>query len=91
MRFSLLAALAVGAALVSPAAASAALAPPAPTGPASVGLVRTTIVDHHLINPLLPAGAANEIPLRIWYPASRPGADAGPVLTPAEQDAWESG
>jgi len=91
MRFSLLAALAVGAALVSPAAASAALAPPAPTGPASVGLVRTTIVDNHVTNPLLPAGAANEIPLRIWYPASRPGAAPGPVLTPAEQDAWESG
>jgi predicted dienelactone hydrolase len=91
MRFPFLAALAVGAVLVSPAAASAALAPPAPTGPAPVGLVRTTVVDLHAANPLLPDGAANEIPLRIWYPAARPGVAPGPVLTAAEQNAWESG
>ena len=76
--------------LLVPAAARGALSPPRPTGPAPVGLVRTTLIDRHDRNPLVPGGGPNLIPLRVWYPATAPAAAPGPVLTQAEQAAYET-
>src|SRR3954468_18891814 len=77
-------------ALVAPATASAAVAPPPPTGPAPVGLSRITLTDHHRAERLAPGGGPRRIPLRVWYPAARPGSAPGQVLDPAEQAAYES-
>src|SRR4051812_47215418 len=83
-------ALLASAALLSPAAAHAAVTPPSPTGPAPVGLERLTLTDHHRTERLAPGGGARLIPLRVWYPAARPGSAPGEVLTPAEQSTYES-
>jgi predicted dienelactone hydrolase len=81
---------ALAAALLVPATAGAAVSPPEPTGPAPVGFTRTTLTDHHRTEPFLPGGGPRRIPLRVWYPASRPGAAPAPVFTPPEQQAWEA-
>jgi hypothetical protein len=78
------------AALLYPAAAHAAVAPPEPTGRAPVGLMRTTLADHHRTEPFLPGGGPRRVPLRIWYPAARPGTGPAAVFTPPEQRAWET-
>jgi dienelactone hydrolase len=88
MRFLIPTALA--AALLAPAAAGAAVSPPAPTGPAAVGSTRTTLTDHHRTEPFLPGGGPRRVPLRVWYPATRPGPAPAPVFTPPEQQAWET-
>src|SRR4051794_41783194 len=88
MRFPI--ALLASAALLAPAAAHAAVTPPPPTGPAPVGLQRLTLTDHHRTERLAPGGGPRLIPLRIWYPAARPGSAPGEVLTPAEQNTYES-
>src|SRR4051812_34492733 len=77
-------------ALLAPAAAHAAVTPPPPTGPAAVGLVRLTLTDHQRTEHLASGGGARMIPLRAWYPASRPGSSPGEVLTAAEPKAYES-
>ncbi len=80
----------VAAALAYPAAAGAAVTPPEPTGPAPVGLLRTTLADHHRTEPFVPGGGPRLIPLRVWYPAAGPGAAPAAVFTPSEQRAWET-
>src|SRR3954452_22463521 len=88
MRFPLV--LLASAALLVPATADAAVTPPPPTGPAPVGLKRLTLTDHHRSERLGPGGGKGLIPLRIWYPAARPGNAPGEVLTAAEQRTYES-
>src|SRR3954468_18507941 len=83
-------ALLASAALLAPATAHAAVTPPPPTGPAPVGLERLTLTDHHRTERLAPGGGSRLIPLRVWYPAARPGSAPGAVLTPAEQRTYES-
>src|SRR3954468_5537037 len=83
-------ALLASAALLAPAAAHAAVTPPPPTGPAPVGLQRLTLTDHHRTERLAPGGGPRLIPLRIWYPAARPGSAPGEVLTATEQSIYES-
>src|SRR3954470_5907681 len=83
-------ALLASGALLAPAGAHAAVTPPPPTGPAPVGLERLTLTDHHRVERLAPGGGPRLIPLRVWYPAARPGSAPGPVLTPAEQATYES-
>src|SRR4051812_18106899 len=83
-------ALVASAALLAPATAHAAVTPPPPTGPAPVGLERLTLTDHHRTERLAPGGGSRLIPLRVWYPAARPGSSPGAVLTPAEQSTYES-
>jgi len=88
MRFPLV--LLASAALLVPATADAAVTPPPPTGPAPVGLKRLTLTDHHRSERLAAGGGKRLIPLRIWYPAARPGNAPGEVLTAAEQRTYES-
>jgi dienelactone hydrolase len=83
-------ALLASAALLAPAGAHAAVTPPPPTGPAPVGLQRLTLTDHHRRERLAPGGGPRLIPLRVWYPAARPGSAPGQVLTPTEQSTYES-
>ena len=83
-------ALLAAAALLVPATAHAAVTPPPPTGPAPVGLERLTLTDHHRTERLAPGGGARRVPLRVWYPAARPGSAPGEVFTAAEQSAYES-
>src|SRR3954469_20971090 len=83
-------ALLASAAVFMPAAAHAAVAPPPPTGSAPVGLERLTLADHHRTERLAANGGARLIPLRVWYPAARPGSAPGQVLTPAEGRTYES-
>src|SRR4051812_20371106 len=83
-------ALLASGALLAPATAHAAVTPPPPTGPAPVGLERLTLTDHHRAERLAPGGGSRLIPLRVWYPAARPGSAPGAVLTPAEQRRYES-
>src|SRR3954452_24458887 len=90
MRLRLPAALLTCLALLAPAAAHAAVTPPPPTGPAPVGLVRLTLTDHQRTEHLAAGGGPRLIPLRAWYPATRPGSAPGEVLTTAEQSAYES-
>src|SRR4051812_25722514 len=90
MRLRHPAALLTALALLAPAAAGAAVTPPPPTGRAPVGLVRLTLTDHQRTEHLAAGGGARMIPLRAWYPASRPGRRPGEVLTTAEQNAYES-
>src|SRR4051812_18753788 len=88
MRFPI--ALLASAALLAPATAHAAVTPPPPTGPAPVGLKRLTLTDHHRAERLAPGGGPRRVPLRVWYPAARPGSAPGELLTPAEQSTYES-
>src|SRR4051812_32119043 len=88
MRFPI--ALLASAALLAPATAHAAVTPPPPSGPAPVGLKRLTLTDHHRAERLAPGGGSRLIPLRVWYPAARPGSAPGEVLTAAEQSTYES-
>jgi len=90
MKVRILAA-ALGAAALLPAAASAAVSPPAPTGPAPVGFTRLTMVDAQRTEQIAQGGGPRRIPLRVWYPAARPGSGQGDVLTAAEQGAYEAG
>src|SRR3954447_4626682 len=85
---SALAAAAV--ALLAPGAAHAAVSPPAPTGLAPFVFARQTLVDHHRSESLVPGGGPRRVPVRVWYPAARPGDAPARVFTPAEQKAWES-
>ena len=90
MRFLTSAVLAAGA-LLAPAAADAAVSPPPPTGAAPVGFARLTLTDHHRTEQLaVPRRGARRLPLRIWYPASAPGATPANVLTSAEQTYLEA-
>src|SRR3954451_15002472 len=82
--------LVASAALLAPATAHAAVTPPPPAGPAPVGLVRLTLTDHHRSEQLAPGGGPRLIPLRVWYPAARPGSAPGEGLTAVEQSAYES-
>ena len=86
--------LATAAALAAPAllatTASAAVTPPTPTGAASVGFTRTILTDHHRSEPLAGDTGARRIPLRVWYPAARPGAQPARTLSAAEQAGWEN-
>src|SRR3954466_6612957 len=88
MRFPI--ALLASATLLVPATAHAAVTPPPPTGPAPVGLERLTLTDHHRTERLAARGGPRLIPLRVWYPAARPGRAPGEVLTTAEQSTYES-
>jgi dienelactone hydrolase len=91
MRLVTIAVLAAGV-LLAPAAADAAVSAPPPTGAAPVGFERLTLTDHHRTERLaVPRGGARRLPLRIWYPASGPGAAPANVLTVAEQTYLESG
>src|SRR3954469_13704841 len=83
-------ALLASAALLTPATAYAAVTPPPPTGPEPVGLERLTLTDHHRTERLAPRGGPRLIPLRVWYPAARPGNAPGEVLTATEQSTFES-
>jgi dienelactone hydrolase len=90
MRSLLLAtALAAPALLASTASASAAVTPPTPTGAAPVGFLRTTLTDHYRSEPLAGDRGPRQIPLRVWYPAARPGAQPAATLSTAEQRGWE--
>ena len=90
MRFLTIAVLAAGA-LLAPAAADAAVSPPPPIGAAPVGFARLTLTDHHRTEQLaVPRRGARRLPLRIWYPASAPGATPANVLTSAEQTYLEA-
>src|SRR3954453_19270558 len=82
--------LIASAALLAPATAHAAVTPPPPTGPAPVGLVRLTLTDHHRTERLAPGGGPRPIPLRVWYPAARPGSAPAQILTAAEQSTYET-
>jgi hypothetical protein len=84
-------ALVAGAALLVPSAATAAVSPPRPTGDAPVGFTRITLTDTHRTERLVAGGGPRLIPLRVWYPASSPGAAPGEVFTIAEREAFESG
>src|SRR4051794_38348995 len=88
MRFPI--ALLASAALLAPATAHAAVTPPPPTGPAPVGLERLRFTDHHRTERLVAGGGPRLIPLRVWYPAARPGVSPGPVFTVGEQRAFET-
>jgi predicted dienelactone hydrolase len=87
----LLAAPLAAVALLFPSLASAAVAPPPPTGPAPVGLTRLTLVDRQRTEHLaVESGGPRLIPLRVWYPASRPGRRPAETFTSAERMAYET-
>ena len=91
MRSTPLLGAAVAFAALAPSPATAAVTPPAPTGPAAVGLIRVTLVDRHRIEHLaVESGGPRLIPLRVWYPGARPGRRPAPVFTPAERDTLET-
>ena len=80
-------------ALVAPAllasTASASVTPPTPTGAAPVGFLRTTLTDHDRTEPLAGDTGPRHVPLRVWYPAARPGAQPAATLSAVEQRGWE--
>jgi predicted dienelactone hydrolase len=68
--------------------AGAVVSPPATTGPAAVGFTRTTLTDTFRSESLAGDLGPRRLALRIWYPASAPGATTAVTLSPAEQAAW---
>src|SRR4051812_7591647 len=89
---ALLALAACGAVAEQPAAAVAvSVTPPAPTGAAPVGFIRSTLTDTHRIEKLAGDSGPRRVPIRVWYPAAAPGAQPAVVFTAAEQAVWEQG
>src|SRR3954468_11723923 len=76
---------ALATAVLAPAAADAAVSPPAATGPAPVGYLRVNLTDRRRSDPITPASGPRRLVLRIFYPASAPGATVASVLDDAER------
>src|SRR4051794_37135792 len=86
---SLLLATALLAPAVVTSTAGASVSPPATTGSAAVGFTRTTLTDAFRSEASAGDIGPRRLALRVWYPASAPGAAAARTLSPAEQAAWE--
>jgi predicted dienelactone hydrolase len=85
--------LLLSAVLLAPAVfastAGATVSPPPATGSAPVGFTRTTLTDSFRSESLAGDIGPRRLALRVWYPASAPGAAVARTLSPAEQVAWE--
>src|SRR4051812_558508 len=90
---ALLALAACGGMAEQPAAAvtGTSVTPPALTGAAPVGFVRSTLTDTHRVEKLAGDSGPRRVPLRVWYPAATPGPKPAAVFTGAEQAVWEQG